>query len=82
MSSFSETQGKHSSGGARRCKMVRRGVNLTMAVDKWDMGWGEMSLWWEGWVAESAHGICAHFPLLCCPTRKKLRNGKFEQGCK
>ena len=47
--------------------IVRRGVELTLAVDKWDMGWVAMSLGWASWGAESAHSICATFPLFCCP---------------
>ena len=56
-------QGKHSSSGVQ---LRGGGVELTLAVDKWYMGWVAMSLGWAGWVAERAHGICASFPLLCC----------------
>ena len=31
--------------------MARSGVELTLAVDKWEMGLGEISLIWEGWGA-------------------------------
>ena len=46
-------------------------MELAFAVDKWDMGWGTISLVCEGWGAEHAHVICAPFPLLCCPAHEK-----------
>ena len=45
--------------------MAWRGVELTLALDKWDTVWGAMSRGWVGWVAERAHGICTYFPLFC-----------------
>ena len=58
--------------------MARRGVEVTSAEDKWEVGGGMMSLGWAGWGAECAHGLCA-FPLL--PYAQKVRNGICEQGC-
>ena len=52
-------------------KVTQCGVELTLAVDNWDMGWEAMSLGWAGWGAYRARGICTPFPLLYCPTRKK-----------
>ena len=43
------------------------GVELTLAVDNWEMGWGAMSLRWAGWGVERTNGLCAPFPLFCCP---------------
>ena len=36
-------QGKHSSRGKRRHIMARRGVELTLKVNKQEMGWVSMS---------------------------------------
>ena len=46
-------------------------VMLTLADYKWWVGWGAMSLGWEVWGSECADGLCAPFPLLCCPAHKK-----------
>ena len=54
---FRETLEKHSSNGVQRREMVRRSMTLTLAVYKWNMGWGEMSLGWAGWGAERDHGL-------------------------
>ena len=51
--------------------MAQCGVEITLEVDKWEVGWGDISLGWEGWGAERANGIFAPFPLLCCPAREK-----------
>ena len=51
--------------------VVWRGVEVKIAVDKWDMGWGAMSLGWAGWGSEHAHWLCAPLPLLCCPACEK-----------
>ena len=64
-------QEKNSSGGAWRRGMARGGVELTLAVDKWEMEWGGVSLGWVGWGAEHACGIFSPFPLLFFPARKK-----------
>ena len=72
---FREMQGRHSSSGARGREMARRGVELTLAVDKWDMVWGAMSWGWAGWGAERAHGICAPFHLFRC---ENGRNGNSD----
>ena len=62
--------------------MAQRSVELTLAVDKWDMGWGDMSLGWAGWGAEHAHGLCLLLPFFCCPAcPQKVRNGNCERGC-
>ena len=71
MHEFREAQGKDSSSGAPQREMAWHDVKLTFAGDKWEMGWGTMYLGWAGWLAESAHGICTHFPFFCCPARKK-----------
>ena len=68
-------QGRLSSSGARRREISRRSVDLTLALDKWEMVWGAMSWGWAGWGAERAHGICAPFPLFCC---ENGRNGNCE----
>ena len=52
--------------------MARHDGKVTLAGDKWDMGWGAMSLGWAGWGVERAHGICMPSPLFCFPARKKL----------
>ena len=51
--------------------MAQCGVEFTLAVDKWEMGRVEMSMGWEGWGAERAHGIYAPLPLFCCPGCEK-----------
>ena len=56
-------------------------LELTLARDKWEVGRGTMSRRWSGWGVECAHEICAHLPLLCCPTPQKVRNGNCERGC-
>ena len=43
---------KHSYSGA-----WQRGMELNLAVDKWEMGWGAMCLGREGWGEEHTHGI-------------------------
>ena len=75
---FHETKGKYSPSGERRWGMTQGGVDLILTVDKWEMGWDEMSLVWAGQVAERAHGLCAPFPLL--PFLRKVRNGTCEWG--
>ena len=77
---FFERQAKHSSNGARRRGMARRGMKLTLEVDKWEMGWDAMYLRWAYWGAEHAHGLCALFPLFYCP--QKVRNGNCDRWCK
>ena len=49
-----------------------RSVEINLEVDKWFMGWVDMSLGWSDWVEESTCAICEPFPLLCCPAFKKL----------
>ena len=66
---FCETKGKKSSSGARRRGMVRRDVEITLVVDKWEMGWGDMPLGWAGWGAERAHGLFTPLPLFSCPQK-------------
>ena len=39
---------------------------------KCNMGWGMISMGWETWEAEYAHGICTPLPFLCCPACKKF----------
>ena len=68
---FHETQGKHSSSGRWRREMARRSVELTLSEDKQEMGWDAMSLGWAGWGVDRAHGLCAPFPFLYFPSRKK-----------
>ena len=77
---FHETQGTYSSIGVRQHGMARRGVELALEVDKYEMGWVSMSLVWTGWGAELAHGLYALFSLLPC--LQKVRNGNYERGCK
>ena len=76
---FCEMQGKHSYSVARRHGMTRSSVNLTLTVDKWYMGWGEISLGWPGCGEESICGKFTPFPLFCCP--QKFINGNCERGC-
>ena len=76
---FSKTKGTHSFSGARRRGIEKRCVELTLEVDKWEMGWGKMSLGREDWGAEHTHGLCALSSFLSCP--QKLKNGNCEQGC-
>ena len=47
-------------------------MKLILAGDKWDMGWGAMSLGWARWGAERAHGLCMTFSSSCCPDCDKL----------
>ena len=62
--------------------MARRDVELTLAGDTWEVGCGAMYMVWEGWGAGRAHGLCAPFPLLCCPACPlKVRNDNCERGC-
>ena len=49
--------------------MERRSVELTLVVNKWDVGWGAMSLGWEVWVAEHSRGLCMPFPLFIFSAR-------------
>ena len=58
-----------------------QGVDLSLAVDKWEMGWGTMYLGWADWGAERTHGICAPLPLFCFPAclRKDI-NRNCDQG--
>ena len=44
-----------------------RGMELNLAVDNWEMGWGAIYLGWTGWGADLSHGICMNLPLFCCP---------------
>ena len=54
-------------------------MDITLAVDKRDMGWVSMYLGWAGWGAERANGLCAPFPLFCFPAcPPKVRNGNCE----
>ena len=46
--------------------MAQCTVELDLAVDKWEMGFGSMFLGWEGWVVERDHGLSAPFSLLYC----------------
>ena len=55
--------------------MARHGVELTLALDKWEMVWGATSWGCAGWGAERAHGICAPFPLFFF---ENGRNGNCE----
>ena len=55
--------------------MAWRGVEITLAVDNWDIVCGAMSWGWAGWGAERAHGICAPFPLFFF---ENGRNGNCE----
>ena len=50
---FREMQGKKSSSGARGHGMARHGVELTLAVDKWEIVWSAMSLGWAGKQGET-----------------------------
>ena len=67
---FREMQGKFSSRCARRHRMARHSVDITLEVYRWYMDWGKMFLGCSGWVAEHAHMICAPFPLCFCPERE------------
>ena len=59
--------------------MARHGVELTLEVDKYEMGWVSMYMWWVGWGEERAHGLCKLVSLLSCP--EKVRDGNCERGC-
>ena len=59
--------------------MARIGMYITLVVDKWEMGWGAMSLGWAGWSKEHTHDICTSFLLL--PFLKKVTNVHCERGC-
>ena len=49
-------------------------LGITLVEDKWEVGGGEAMLWgYTGWGSENAHGICASFPLLCCPAHCALK---------
>ena len=52
--------------------MARRVVELTLTVDKCQMGSGDIYLGWEGWGADCTHGICAPLPLFFCPAYEKV----------
>ena len=47
-------------------------------LDKWEMGWGAMSLGWSGWRVDHAHGICATSPLVALTVKRENRNGNCE----
>ena len=47
--------------------MAQHVVELSLAVDKWDMEWGKMYMGWSCWGVESSNGLCDIHPLLCCP---------------
>ena len=51
--------------------MSRCGVELALAMDKWEMGWGVLSMEWSGLGEERAHGICIPFTLFCLPAHEK-----------
>ena len=59
--------------------MERHGMDITLDMDKWEMGWVWIYLGLAGRGAERAHGLCALFPLLSC--QQKVRNGNCERGC-
>ena len=77
---FRETKGKRSSGSARRRRMSRRGVEINLTGDKWELGGGgAMSRGCAGWGAERAHGTLRAFPLVALPAcPRKVRNGNCE----
>ena len=37
-----------------------------LVVDKWLMGWCEITMGWTAWGVDHTHGICVTFPLLYC----------------
>ena len=57
--------------------MARRDVEITLAVDNWEISWGAMSQGWEFWGAEHAHGLCVPFPLFYFPVYLKSEKWKL-----
>ena len=47
--------------------MAQCTVELDLAVDKWEMGWGAMSQGWASWGAECSNGLCVPLHLFWCP---------------
>ena len=60
---------------------IRVRLALTLAVDKWEMGWGEILWVWYSWRAESDNGIYMHLLLFYYPYQEKVMNGNCERGC-
>ena len=70
---FSQNAREKPSSGARRHRIAQRGVEVTLAGDKWEVGGKKLSLGWGGWGADCAYGICEPFTLVLLSFPQKVR---------